>query len=489
MMRLHLNPSCVAHAALFISFLFTGTVLSQSLRGTLQYRTDLMITTSFCCQHVKMGGPDAYVVSAPSRNEVTVMDWNGTDWQLRSTFAGTQTGEEFGRGLAMSGHNDLAIGSPGYDTATQNNVGRVQVYHYDGTNWTQRGTDIMPPVGGLRSGFSLAMPSPNTIAIGTPNDVLGLNNGAGDTGMAIVYDWNGTDWIQRGLPMMGRAVFDRAGYDIDMPDVNTLALGGFVQEDQFPAGPVGKDAPGEVSVFNWNGTAWVRLGSPITGEANGDAFGITVSMPDTDTIAVGAPFADNGFGFGSTSGDTMVYDYDGNNWLQRGATVEGTQDNSLFGFSVSMVDDNNFAMLSEFLLSLYQYDPISSTWVENPVQIQGAIQNPQDVDWLAPTALGYGSFNGGYIAVFDTSMVLGVADLANDLAIQAYPNPSAGLVTLKHPAAGMVQVSDLSGKLVSVQELDAREETTLQLPDAPGVYLLRVILDTGTEQTLRVIRE
>ena len=54
---------------------------------------------------------------------------------------------------------------------------------------------------------------------------------------------------------------------------------------------------GTTRIYAWNGSAWVKRGSDIDGEAAGDRSGTSVSISgDGTTIAIGAPYNDgNGY--------------------------------------------------------------------------------------------------------------------------------------------------------------------------------------------------
>ena len=63
---------------------------------------------------------------------------------------------------------------------------------------------------------------------------------------------------------------------------------------------------------------FLQKGIDIDGEAAGDLSGWSVSMPDINTIAIGAPLND---GNGSKSGHVRIYRWDpaiGGTWVQKG---------------------------------------------------------------------------------------------------------------------------------------------------------------------------
>ena len=56
-------------------------------------------------------------------------------------------------------------------------------------------------------------------------------------------------------------------------------------------------------IYKWNpanGGTWLQKGIDIDGEAAGDNSGWSVSMPDSNTISIGAPYNGGGNNFGHT---------------------------------------------------------------------------------------------------------------------------------------------------------------------------------------------
>ena len=85
-------------------------------------------------------------------------------------------------------------------------------------------------------------------------------------------------------------------------------------------------------------SSWKQLGQDIIGEADGDAFGTSVSLSDDGkTLAVGAPYND---GNGKGSGHVRVYRMDDSStsWTQVGEDIDGESDD-YSGESVSLSAD------------------------------------------------------------------------------------------------------------------------------------------------------
>jgi hypothetical protein len=86
---------------------------------------------------------------------------------------------------------------------------------------------------------------------------------------------------------------------------------------------------------------WKRIGKDITGEANGDLCGWSVSLSDNArTLAVGAPYNDVN---GGNSGLVRVYRIidSESGWMKLGKDIDGEADGDESGASVCLSGDGN----------------------------------------------------------------------------------------------------------------------------------------------------
>ncbi|MEY3716965.1 MAG: hypothetical protein RL285_840, partial [Bacteroidota bacterium] len=74
-----------------------------------------------------------------------------------------------------------------------------------------------------------------------------------------------------------------SGESISMVDSNTIAIGAARNRGN-------SNLNGHVRVYHWDGTSWKQRGADIDGESSDDRSGSSVSMPDANTVAIGAPF-------------------------------------------------------------------------------------------------------------------------------------------------------------------------------------------------------
>ena len=88
---------------------------------------------------------------------------------------------------------------------------------------------------------------------------------------------------QIGSDIDGEAAFDVSGYAISLSSDGTIVAIGAYSNDG-----AAKDA-GHVRVYEWDGSAWVKRGTDIDGEAADDNSGRSVSLSsDGSTVAIGA---------------------------------------------------------------------------------------------------------------------------------------------------------------------------------------------------------
>jgi WD40 repeat protein len=145
-------------------------------------------------------------------------------------------------------------------------------------------------------------------------------------GTVHVWDWNGTTWTALGTPI---ADDHELGDDVDISDDgNRIAIGA-------PSAQ-GAQYPGEVQVYEWNGTAWTALGALIVGSAPSQGTGDSLSLSGDGTmLAIGASGADIN---ATNTGMVRVFRWNATEWTQVGDPLVGPA-NSGLGTSVAISAD------------------------------------------------------------------------------------------------------------------------------------------------------
>jgi hypothetical protein len=243
--------------------------------------------------------------------------WNGSSWsQKGSDIDDESAGDLSGYSVSLSRDGRiLAIGAIYNDPGVGNDAGHTRIFFWDSdtSDWSQRGSDIDGEVAGDLSGCSVSINDHGTlVTIGAY-----ANDGTGaDAGHARVYEWNGTSWDKKGLDIDGEAAGDRNGWSVSSAyHGNVVAIGAY-RNDGTAA------SAGHVRVHKWNGTSWAKVGNDIDGEAGGDRSGISVSLNiDGSIVAIGAEGND---GAGSSAGHVRVYEYHSTDRIQVGDLVYAT---------------------------------------------------------------------------------------------------------------------------------------------------------------------
>jgi len=197
-------------------------------------------------------------------------------WQLiGGDIDGEDQNNRSGSSVSLSGDGyTLAIGAIG-NSANGNNSGHVRVYQYDGTDWFQKGGDIDGDAAFDQFGFSVSLSSDgNIVAIGGYG-----NSGNGSyAGHVRVYEYDGTDWVQNGGDIDGEAASDQSGYSVSLSsDGNIVAIGANRNNGIGPSS-------GHVRVYELPSTGTTELPSTAIPTIVPTEFPFTVTPTTTPTI-------------------------------------------------------------------------------------------------------------------------------------------------------------------------------------------------------------
>lgn len=432
--------------------------------------------------------PDAHTVaigaylndgSGINAGHVRIYTWNGSAWTQKGTdIDGEASNDRSGWSVSMPDPNTVAIGAYLNDGSGLNS-GHVRIYTWSGSAWTQKGSDIEGESADDRSGWSVSMPDSNTVAIGAYQ-----NGGNGnDAGHVRVFTWIGSVWIQKGGDIDGEAMGDLSGQAVSMPDANTVAIGATRNDG------TGNDA-GHVRIYTWSGNAWIQRGDDIDGEAISDRSGHAVSMPDASTVAIGAWGND---GSQSNAGHVRIYTWSGSAWTQKGADIDGVAADDESGYSVSMPDANTIAIgahrndgneLDAGQVRIYTWD--GNAWTQRGNDILGeATVDQAGVSVSMPDAntVAIGAryndatgSNAGHTRVYATGNV-GIAESNFGSLLTVYPNPAKGEVHIdlgrKYTEATVI-VTNTLGQAVLKKGYRDSDLLQLSLPGEAGLYFIEV---------------
>ncbi|MBR9833108.1 hypothetical protein GYB57_13250 [bacterium] len=328
--------------------------------------------------------PDPFTLAAGSHHNgkgyVKVYRWSGNSWaQKGNDVIRTLSTDKTGYSVSMPDSNTIAVGSPEKDGIGQNS-GLVRIFRWNGTTWVQKGLGIDGESTGSFSGRSISMPDSNTLAIGADRNSANPANHIA-AGHVRIYKWNGSTWIQKGIDIDGKKLIDYSGFSVSMPDSNTVAIGAPTPDP---------DSSGSTRIYRWDGASWIQKGVDIRGEDLWGLSGTSVSMPDSNTVAIGAP---QNNGNGNRAGNARIYTWNGSAWIQKGADIDGEAAGDRSGTSVSMPDSNTIAIgayandgtaSNAGHVRVYRWN--GTTWAQDGVDIDGGAAD----DWF-----GYAVSMGG----------------------------------------------------------------------------------------------
>jgi hypothetical protein len=262
---------------------------------------------------------------------VRVFEWNGSTWsQLGSDIDGEAGQDRSGWGVTLNSDGTIVAIGAIYNDGGANNAGHVRVYQWNGSSWSQLGSDIDGEGANDEFGIGVSLSSDGTILAvgGRSND-----GGGADAGHVRVYQYAYSTWNQLGSDIDGEAAGDQSGFSVSLSSDGTILAIGADHNDGN-----GTDS-GHVRVYKYNGSSWSQLGSDIDGEAAGDWFGIRVALSNDGTIlAVGGVLNDDG---GSEAGHVRVFHYKNSTWTQIGRDIDGNAANGRSGIGLSISSDGS----------------------------------------------------------------------------------------------------------------------------------------------------
>jgi hypothetical protein len=282
-----------------------------------------------------------------STGSVRVYEWDGVNWQLRGDFIEGQDNPFgfvtfYGYSLDLSGDgNTLLVTGPEKWSAdgTTQKVGYVEVFDWNGVDWIQRGESLFGDVTLMKLGFNSALSTDGQ------SMVLGGNgfDGSEKKGMARVYEWIDDSWTQKGDDILGLVAQDELGRSVSIANQgNTIAVGA-------PGYEVGTtNLQGEVMVYDWNGSAWIQRGTALSSFQDIDFFGSDVSLSaDGMRLAVTASNLTNNDLVVGNAGGGMIYDWNGSEWELELGPIFGEQTME-FAREIEMSSDGTTFILGSF---------------------------------------------------------------------------------------------------------------------------------------------
>jgi hypothetical protein len=372
---------------------------------------------------------------------VRVYDWNGSNWvQVGADIDGESVGVYSGYSVSLSADGSrVAIGAI-YNDGGGNARGHVRIYDWNGFAWNQVGSDIDGENDGDQSGYSVSISADGSrVAIGAPYNSSTITQ-AGHVRVYELFGGSGGSWVQVGSDIDGGWFYDRSGTSVSLSaDGSRVAIGA-------PFNDGGGNDSGHVRVYQLVDNTWVKLGGDIDGEAAGDESGRSVSLSaDGSRVAIGSRYNSDG---GFYAGHVRIYDWNGSNWVQAGADIDGENNNDNSGYSVSISADGSRVAIGAIHANNYRgnvriYEWNGSSWLQVGQNIVGEERTDFNVQYSGYSVsisadgsrVAIGAPNDGEGALYAQGHVR-VYDW-NDYQFDILPQSKHALINSKAISAGV----------------------------------------------------
>jgi hypothetical protein len=432
---------------------------------------------------------------------VRVFNWNGTAWAQRgASLLGDSIDDAFGYAVDMNANGTvLAVGVP-YAAIARNPspiisaaYGMVKIYEWNGSAWIAKGNPIMGLVNNELFGLELEL---NDSGDRFAASSTGRNSSRDEV---RVFDWNGTAWVQAGNTLLGEANGDNFGTSISINGSGSILAVGASNNK----GTTTSTSVGHCRVFTLSGATWTQIGADIDGElitnpsspnSSNSYSGSSVALNDSgNVVTIGAPF-NSGNGIGA--GHARVYRWNGTNWNQWGADIDGEAVGDNFGNEVSINAQGNIIAIGAPLnggtgpdaghVRIYRWE--NGTWTQKGTDIDGEGQFDESGTAVALDSLGNTVAIGapensnaisfsGHARVYNLGNLVGV-ELAESKSIitSISPNPfdREFIVSFREPTQTNITVRGINGALVYSTEIEKKTQHSIELNVGSGIYFVEI---------------
>jgi hypothetical protein len=246
--------------------------------------------------------------------------------QLGGNINGEQDGHQSGHSISLNDSgNIIAIGAPLAKINGQSTIGCVHVYSLINGSWKMLGNRLMGEDSLAQFGGSVDLSADGkTLGVGANYMMAGF----ADTARAYVFSLENNNWVQKGKTIFPQENISHFGNSVSLSsDGNTIAVGA-------PEGIFNMAVRGVVRVFRYSFGSWNQIGKLLSGDANADKFGYSVSLSNNGNIlAVGAYRNE---GNQDEKGVTKIFEYKDSEWIQKWGKIKGVIDDEGSGWSVSI---------------------------------------------------------------------------------------------------------------------------------------------------------
>lgn len=296
----------------------------------------------------------------------------GTDDSFGSSLALSGDGNTLSVGARYEDSNATSINGNEIDNSNENS-GAVYVFNRNGANWTQQAyVKASNTETGDFFGRSLALSGDgNTLVVGAPNEdssAVGINgnnadNNAVNSGAVYIFSRAGISWSQLAyIKGSNTEAFDRFGEFVSLSSDGTTLAVGAVGEDSGATGVNGDQTDnfesnsGAIYLFtldnsSWNQQAYIKasnteasdqFGSKSALSADGNTLVVAASGEDSSATGINGDQANN---LATSSGAVYVFNRENDIWSQQAyIKASNAEANDFFGggvigSSIALSDD------------------------------------------------------------------------------------------------------------------------------------------------------
>lgn len=425
------------------------------------------------------------------RGQVHVFEFIRDEWvQIGLGFNGTSPGEYLGHSVDISSNGKtIAIGASQINTLNSL-PGYVSIYQKDSIVWAQKGQNIVGPIDGQKRGEGSAISlssDGNVVAIGAPRSSILAPMG----GKVSVHRWNGTSWVQMGLDINGSTALGKLGTSVSLNATgDILIIGG-------PNVGVG----GACTVYYWDGSNWFPKGTSILGLADNN-LGTKVHCDTSGNVIAVCGRTKKLYG----SGFVSIYSWDGQNWLQKGDTILGSQTISDYVGNVKLSADGNVLIQSKNgtnstleKVAVYRYNDSSWDLIYDEIEANGFgeffgwdidINSTGSKIVVSSKKRSSNGANSGQVEVFEDGVIANLNPLSLKVGLLVYPNPSKDYVNLVCDARiDAFELMSIEGRIIVSNQNVAENKVTIDVANlVAGVYILKASV-ANKVQFVKLVKE
>jgi hypothetical protein len=444
-------------------------------------------------------------LDAGSGGLVRVYKLEGDTWtQMGQDLTGAEGGEQCGVAVDLNYTGSrIAVGCPYSNGAGQTVfAGRVQVFEWDGTAWTDLGAPILGMTSLEESGANLSLDNEgNTIAISSPCYSAEFSC----SGLVRVFELENSEWIQKGNNFESLSgLFTKYGENLALSgDGFTLAISS--NRNSFPYDTL----PAFAQVFRWQEESWTQYGETYFSEEPNRYSGMDVALSeDGSTLSISDCYSNHPFNnIPIPRGEVKVFSLIDNQLIQKGETINNFT-NGYEGLQTEMsLDGNTLFISSSIFQPPYAYSSGKFHFVEwtETGWVSEEFDPDYGVDFFQRSQRmnGFGSVvvtadhifghwpNEGHGAVqaFSTPTLNSIErdNLINHFKL--FPNPAAGKeVSVALNLKGKVNliIRDITGKIIAQQTIQPGYLKFNIEGFAPGIYYC-TIFNSSIKATRKLV--